>query len=181
MELQRCRWCNPRNPRYIRYHDAEWGRPVHEDALLFEQLLLEPFQAGLSWETILNKREAFRAAFDGFDPERISRYGEDRLAALMADPGIVRNRRKLEAAVINARIFLAICAEFGSFDAYLMRFTGGQTVREWDRTHSPLSDAITRDLKARGMKFIGTTTIYAYLQAVGVIDSHEPACFLFHP
>ena len=175
---QRCFWANPNNPRYIRYHDEEWARPVHEDRKLFEMLLLETFQAGLSWECVLNKRDGFRQAFDGFDPEIIARYTEEKIEALRQDPAIIRNRLKIQAAVANARVFLAIRQEWGSFDRYLWHWTEGKTFRETGLTHSPLSDALSKDLKKRGMKFVGTTVIYSLLQAVGVIWSHEKGCWL---
>ena len=140
----RCHWVSPTNTTYLRYHDEEWGRPVHDDQLLFEMLILENFQAGLTWECVLNKREAFRRAFDGFDLRKVASYSEEKLTALQADSGIIRNRLKIRAAVVS----------------------------------SPLSDAISKDLKKRGMKFVGTVIIYAYLQAVGVINSHESGCFL---
>lgn len=174
----RCPWANPKNPAYLHYHDFEWGVPVHDDHTLFEMLILEGFQAGLSWECVLNKRESFRRAFDGFQLETVAAYGGDKLEALAQDPGIIRNRLKIRAAVTNAQVFQAIQAQFGSFDRYLWQWTGGQVVREVGLASSPLSDAISKDLKKRGMKFVGTTIIYAYLQAVGVINSHEPGCFL---
>ena len=178
--LPRCRWCNVRNPRYVAYHDVEWGVPCHDDRQLFEQLMLECFQAGLSWECVLNRRDAFRAAFDQFDWERIAAYGEEKIAALMQDAGIIRNRLKIRAAVRNAAVFRSIREEFGSFDAYLASFTGGRVIREHDRTTSGLSDRISRDLHRRGLRFVGSTIIYAYLQSIGVINSHEPGCWL-HP
>ena len=174
----RCPWADPGNPVYIRYHDQEWGVPVHDDRRLFEMLVLESFQAGLSWACILNKREAFRRAFDGFDLEKVCAYGPEKVQALLEDAGIVRNRRKIQAAVQNARVFRQIQGEWGSFDAYLWHWTGGETLREVGKTSSPLSDAISKDLKGRGMSFVGTTIVYAYLQAVGVIFSHEAGCFL---
>ena len=174
----RCRWANPANPRYIRYHDEEWSVPVHDDRKLFEMLILEGFQAGLSWECVLNKQPAFRRAFDDFDWDKVAAYDDAKLAALYADPGIIRNRRKIAAAVGNAAAFAAIRQEFGSFDAYLWQWTGGKTLVESGPTTSPLSDAISKDLKKRGMKFVGSTIIYAYLQAVGVLYAHEPGCFL---
>lgn len=174
----RCGWCSPGNPVYIEYHDHEWGIPVHDDHKLFEMLILEGFQAGLSWECVLNKREAFRKAFDGFDAEVISRYDDRKLEALRNDPGIIRNRRKISAARTNAKVFLEIQQECGSFAEYLWGWTGGQVIRETGKTTSALSDAISKDLKKRGMKFVGSTIIYAYLQAVGVIFSHEPDCFM---
>lgn len=173
----RCPWANPKNPLYIRYHDEEWGVPVHDDHKLFEMLILESFQAGLSWECILNKREAFRQAFDGFDPETVCGYGGEKLEKLMQEPGIVRNKLKIKAAVNNARIFRDIQQEWRSFDLYLWHWTGGQVIYETGKVSSELSDAVSRDLKRRGMKFAGTVIIYAYLQAVGVINSHEEACF----
>jgi DNA-3-methyladenine glycosylase I len=178
-ELHRCRWVNLTNPAYVRYHDLEWGRPHYDDAYLFELLLLESFQAGLSWECILNKREAFRRAFDGFDPQKIAAYDAEKCAALMQDAGIVRNRLKIAAAVNNARIFLAIQAEWGSFSEYLWHFTGGNVLRDDSgipRATSPLSDAVSADLRARGMKFVGSTIIYSYLQAAGIVNDHERGC-----
>lgn len=174
----RCRWANPKNERYLRYHDEEWGVPVHEDGKLFEMLLLESFQAGLSWECVLNKWEHFRRAFDGFDPVNIAAYGPEKKEALAQDAGIIRNRRKIEAAVGNAKVFLEIQKEFGTFSAYLWGWTDGKTRVEQGKTHSPLSDALSADLKRRGMRFVGTTIVYSYLQAVGVLWSHEPGCFL---
>lgn len=174
----RCPWANPKNPLYIEYHDHEWGVPEHDDRRLFELLILEGFQAGLSWECILNRREGFRAAFDGFDPEKVAAYGERELAALRADGRIVRNRLKIAAAPVNARAFLEIQREYGSFGSYLWSHTGGEVIYETGLASSPLSDRISRELKRRGMKFVGSTIVYAYLQAAGVIDSHEPGCFL---
>ena len=182
MERRRCRWVNLKNPRYIRYHDEEWGRPHYDDGYLFELLVLETFQAGLSWRTVLHKRENFRAALDGFDPARVAAYDEAKLQALMADPGIIRNRKKLQAAVVNARVFLELQAQWGSFDAYLWSFTNGQVIRRTDGQHparTELSDRVSRDLKRRGMAFVGSVTIYSYLQAAGVVDDHEPECFLY--
>lgn len=174
----RCGWANPKNPLYIRYHDEEWGQLVTHDRYLFEMLILESFQAGLSWECVLNKREAFREAFDEFDLEKVCGYGEEKLEALRQNPDIIRNRLKIQAAVGNARVFRQIVEEYGSFAAYLSRFTGNQILYENDKVSSPLSDAISVDLKKRGMKFVGTTIIYSYLQAVGMIDSHEDGCYL---
>ena len=176
----RCPWANPKNEGYIRYHDEEWGLPVHDDRKLFEMLILECFQAGLSWECVLNKRDAFREAFDGFDLEKVCAYDEEKLDALQNNPGIIRNRLKIRAALTNAQIFREIQKEYGSFADYLWHWTDGKVVCESGRTSSELSDRISRDLKKRGMKFVGTTIIYAYLQAVGVIYSHEAECFLAH-
>lgn len=176
----RCRWANPKNGRYVQYHDEEWGVPVHDDQKLFEMLLLESFQAGLSWECVLNKQEAFRSAFDGFDLEKVCNFGEAKMLALQENPDIIRNRRKIRAAVGNAKVFREIQKEYGSFSDYLWHWTGGDVVYEKGLSSSPLSDAISRDLKKRGMSFVGTTIIYAYLQAVGVVYSHEEGCFLEH-
>ena len=173
----RCYWANPKNERYIRYHDEEWGVPVHDDRKLFEMLVLECFQAGLSWECVLNKRDAFREAFDGFDVEKVCDYKEEKLEALRKDPGIIRNRLKIQAAVTNAQAFREIQKENGSFSEYLWHWTEGRVIRETGKTSSELSDAISKDLKKQGMKFVGTTVVYAYLQAVGVIRSHEDECF----
>lgn len=178
----RCRWVDESDPLYVAYHDEEWGVPVHEDRKLFELLVLETFQAGLSWRTVLHKRENFRAALDGFDPARVAAYDEAKIQALMADPGIIRNRAKLRATVVNARVFLELQAQWGSFDAYLWSFTNRQVIRRTDGQHparTELSDRVSRDLKRRGMAFVGSVTIYSYLQAAGVVDDHEPECFLY--
>lgn len=177
--MKRCSWVNLNSPCYIAYHDHEWGVPEHNDRKLFEMLILECFQAGLSWLTILNKREAFRIAFDGFDPNLVAGYDLDKVEALMSDAGIVRNRRKIQAAIQNASVFLSIREEFGSFDSYLWGFTQGKVIVNKDDvlpTHSALSDRISADLKRRGMKFVGTTIIYSFLQAVGVVNDHELGC-----
>lgn len=175
---RRCFWANPKNERYIHYHDEEWGRPVHDDGKLFERLLLECFQAGLSWECVLNKREGFRRAFADFNLERVCAFTEEDVERLMQDDAIIRHRRKIEAAIGNARVFREIQQECGSFDHYLWQWTEGKIVHECGPTTSPLSDALAKDLKKRGMRFVGSTTIYSYLQSVGVIESHEPYCFL---
>ena len=175
----RCGWCNLKNPLYIEYHDHEWGVPVYDDHDLFEFLILESFQAGLSWECVLNKRDAFRQAFDNFDLNRICRYDEQKVEELMQNPGIIRNRRKILAAINNASIFQSIQAEYGSFSDYIWHFTGHETVYEIGLASSDLSDRVSKDLERRGMKFVGTTIIYAYLQAVGIINSHEKECFLY--
>ncbi len=176
----RCRWANPKNERYIRYHDEEWGVPVHDDRKLFEMLILECFQAGLSWECVLNKQEAFREAFDDFNLEKVCDYDDAKLEALRNNPGIICNRLKIQAAVTNAQVFRKIQKECGSFSAYLWHWTDGKVIYETGQTSSELSDSISKDLKKRGMKFVGTTVIYAYLQAVGAIYSHEMGCFLVH-
>ncbi|MCI5923623.1 MAG: DNA-3-methyladenine glycosylase I [Oscillospiraceae bacterium] len=176
----RCAWVNMKNPLYIHYHDNEWSVPEHRDKRLYELLILESFQAGLSWECILNKREAFREAFDEFEIDKVCAYGEDKVAELMSNPKIIRNRRKIEAAVTNSRIFKEIQKEYGSFDTYLWGFANGKTVIEpyTLRTTSPLSDTISADLKKRGMKFVGSTIIYAYLQSLGIINAHGSECDL---
>ena len=179
MEKMRCKWCNPKNPIYVKYHDEEWGVPNFDERYLFEMLVLESFQAGLSWECVLNKREAFREAFDRFDVVRVSNYDEEKVEELIKNPGIIRNKRKITAAIENAKVFREIQVEFGSFREYLKGFTGEQIRVELGKTTSPLSDAISKDLQVRGMKFVGSTIIYSYLQAVGIISSHEKYCFLY--
>lgn len=173
---KRCFWCNLNNPLYVQYHDEEWGVPTHDDREMFEFLVLEPFQAGLSWETILNKRENFRRAFDGFAPSIIKDYDETKIESLMNDKSIVRNRRKIDATIQNAAVFLEIQKEWGTFSDYIWHFTENKVVYENDKTSSPLSDLISKDLKKRGMRFVGTTIIYSYLQAVGIINSHDDEC-----
>ncbi|MCD8122616.1 MAG: DNA-3-methyladenine glycosylase I [Clostridiales bacterium] len=180
-EIQhRCSYVNLKNPLYIRYHDEEWGVPEHCDQKLYELLILESFQAGLSWECILNKRENFRVAFDGFDIDKVCAYDETKYEELLNNPGIIRNRLKISAAIHNSVIFREIQREFGSFDAYIWGFTNGRTIIEdyQTRTTSPLSDAISRDLKKRGMKFVGSTILYSYLQAIGILHAHGAECDL---
>lgn len=174
----RCFWANPKNERYIRYHDEEWGQPVYDDKKLFEMLILESFQTGLSWECVLNKREAFREAFDGFDLKKVCGYQEEQVERLMQNKEIIRNRRKITAAIKNANIFLEIQKEFGSFSDYLWHFTGHEIIYETGKTTSELSDTVSADLYKRGMRFVGSTIIYSYLQAVGIIYSHEDGCYL---
>ena len=179
MEKKRCFWVDESSPIYVKYHDEEWGVPVYDDQKLYEMFLLETFQAGLSWITVLKKREAFREAFDGFNPEKVSAYKEEKLNELMENPGIIRNRRKVEAAVKNTRIFMEIQTEFGSFSNYLWGFTDGKIIVNQDDNFSvktDLSDQISKDLKKRGMSFVGSVTIYSYLQAVGVVNDHELGC-----
>jgi DNA-3-methyladenine glycosylase I len=172
---------------YSRYHDEEWGRAVHDDRHLFEMLTLEGAQAGLSWSTILHKRAAYRRAFAGFDPGKVARFDARRRAALLQDSGIVRNRLKIDSTVSNARAFLALQKEFGSFSRYLWDWVGGKPVRNGWRTRgqvpatSELSDRISHDLKKRGFRFVGSTIIYAYLQAVGVVNDHTAGCYLYRP
>lgn len=176
--MKRCRWVNLNNPLYIAYHDSDWGIPKHSDKELFELLILEGFQAGLSWECVLNKRENFRKAFDNFDIDKISAYDKEKCQKLYADASIIRNRLKIEACIKNSIIFKQIQKEFTSFDAYIWGFTDGKTIVEDYslRTTSPLSDKISKDLKRRGMKFVGSTIIYSYLQAVGIINAHGKEC-----
>ena len=176
--LLRCGWCNTSNPLYVQYHDTEWGVAVHEEQRLFELLVLEGFQAGLSWECVLNKREAFREAFDGFDYTKVAQYDVAKMELLRECQGIIRNRLKIAAAVGNARVFMKIQEEYGSFERYMWSFTGGKTIYECDRTTSSLSDSVSKDLRRRGMRFVGTTIIYSYLQAIGVLYSHELGCYL---
>jgi DNA-3-methyladenine glycosylase I len=177
----RCDWCLG-HPLYVAYHDEEWGVPEHDDRALFEKLILDGAQAGLSWLTILKKREGYRRAFDGFDAEKIARYSECRIERLLADPGIVRNRLKVRAAVGNARAYLEILDKLGSFDRYLWQFVGGRTIRNRWQTMaelpatSPESDAMSRDLKSRGFKFVGSTICYAFMQATGMVNDHLVSC-----
>lgn len=178
LEVCRCKWCNMKNPLYVEYHDKEWGVPEHDDGKLFELLILESFQAGLSWECVLNKRAYFREAFDGFNLETVCGYGEEKIAELLQNKNLIRNRLKMNAAVNNARIFREIQKEYGSFAKYIWHFTDGEIIYESDKTSSELSDAVSKDLKKRGMKFVGTTIMYSYLQAAGIINSHEEGCFL---
>ncbi len=175
---KRCRWCNTRNPLYVAYHDSEWGVPHFDDRYLYEMLLLESFQAGLSFECILNKREGFRRAYDGFDLDRVVLYGEAKVRELLCNSEIVRNRRKIEASIKNSRVFKDITREYGSFRAYLEGFTGGRTLYETGAVKNALSDALSRDLQNRGMTFVGSVILYSYLQAIGVIVSHEEDCYL---
>ena len=177
--MQRCSWLNLNNPLYAKYHDEEWGVPVYDDHKLFEMLLLESFQAGLSWECVLNKREAFKNAFDNYNYKKIKDYNEEKQKELMNNKNIIRNKRKISATIKNAKIFMEIQKEYNSFSNYLWHFTNNKIIYETGKTTSNLSDQISKDLKKRGMKFVGTTIIYSYLQAVGIINSHEPNCFLY--
>jgi DNA-3-methyladenine glycosylase I len=181
IEPKRCPWA--KGDQYIDYHDLEWGVPLHDDRLLFEFLILEGAQAGLSWITILKKREEYRIAFDQFDPDIVAKYGKRKQQALLKNPGIVRNRLKIEAAIQNAKAFLAIQEEFGSFDKYIWDFVGGQPKQNaWKSmevvpARTPDSDAMSKDLKQRGFKFVGSTICYAYMQAVGMVNDHLVDCF----
>jgi len=182
LSVQRCFWCGD-DPLYVAYHDGEWGVPVHDDRVLFEFLILEGAQAGLSWITILRKREAYRKAFAGFDPAKVARFDAKKVARLLADPGIVRNRLKIASAVKNARAFLAVQEEFGSFDAYQWRFVEGKPVQNRFRTRegvpgrTAVSAAFSKDLQQRGFSFVGSTIIYAHMQAVGMVNDHLVSCF----
>jgi len=181
-EPVRCGWA--KGERYIQYHDEEWGVPVHDDRTLFEFLILEGAQAGLSWSTILNKRDNYRRAFDGFDPRRIAQYQPKKINALLADPGIVRNKLKIGSAIGNAKAFLRVQEEFGSFDRYIWQFVGGKPrVNPWKVRQVPArtaeSDAMSKDLKRRGFKFVGSTICYAFMQAVGMVNDHAPDCFRY--
>ena len=184
MEKHRCGWCLG-DPLYLTYHDTEWGVPLREDRKLFEFLLLETFQAGLSWITVLRKRAHFRKAFDDFDWEKIAAYKEDKIQALLSDPGIIRNRLKIRATVSNARAFIAVRAEFGSFSDYYWSFTNNQPlVNSWsDYRDAPastsLSVAMSKDLKKRGFSFVGPTVVYAFMQATGMVNDHEIGCFRY--
>jgi len=183
--MKRCGWVNPANELYVKYHDEEWGVPVHNDRKLFEMLILEGAQAGLSWETVLKKRPHYRKVFDRFDPKKVARYNAAKVADLLEDAGIIRNRMKVESAIGNAKVFLAIQKEFGSFHKYLWAFVGGEPVvnrhKNWRKIppRTELSDQISKDLKKRGMKFVGTTIMCAFLQAVGVMNDHEVGCFRY--
>ena len=182
-EPLRCPWSQGIDPAYERYHDAEWGVPVRDDRTHFEFLVLESAQAGLSWWTILRKREGYRRAFAGFDPERVARFNTRSVERLMGDAGIVRNRQKIEATIANARGFLALQEEFGSFDEYVWRFVDGRPiVNRWREQRevpatSPQSDALSKDLKSRGFKFVGSTIVYAHMQATGLVNDHLVGCF----
>ena len=186
MLMQRCTWVPTSDPLYVAYHDLEWGVPVHDDQKLFEFLILEGFQAGLSWRTILYKRDNFRRAFDDFDPLKIAVYGEEKIAGLLADAGIVRNKAKVQASITNARAFLAVKEEFGSFDAYIWQFTGGKTLRNtWTSmaevpARTPESDAMSKDLLKRGFRFVGSTICYAHMQATGMVNDHTVDCFRYN-
>ncbi len=181
--IQRCTWA--KNELAIQYHDEEWGVPVHDDRTLFEFLILEGAQAGLSWDTILKKREHYRAVFDNFDPTRVARYTQRKVTKLLADPGIIRNRLKVESAIKNAKAFLAVQKEYGSFDAYMWQFIGGSPRKNAWRSlqgmpaRTPESDAMSKDLKKRGFSFVGSTICYAFMQATGMVNDHTTDCFRY--
>ena len=175
----RCKWCNLKNPLYVEYHDNEWCLPNFDDNYLYEMLILESFQAGLSWECVLNKRENFRLAYDHFDINKVVSYDEVKIHALLNNKDIIRNKRKIVASIENSRIFQEICSEYGSFYGYLNTFIKDTILYETGKTTNDLSDAIAKDLQKRGMRFVGSVIIYSFLQAIGVIYSHDPDCYLY--
>ncbi|NRR33468.1 DNA-3-methyladenine glycosylase I [Oxalobacteraceae bacterium] len=180
MTIARCRWANTANPRYLDYHDHEWGVPCHDERKLFEMLNLEGAQAGLSWETILNKRDTYRAAFDNWDAEKIAAYDADKVASLLLDPGIVRNKLKVAAAITNAQAYLRLRAQDQTLDQLLWAYVQGTPIRNTSGERivtTPLSDRISKDLAKLGFKFVGSTIIYAYMQGIGMVDDHDVACF----
>ena len=175
----RCKWCNLKNHLYIDYHDNEWGQLNNDEHYLYEMLILESFQAGLSWECVLNKRESFRTAYEGFDIDKVCEFEDEKIKELLNNKGIIRNKLKINASINNSKIFKEISAEFNGFYNYLKTFTGENVIFESDKVTSDISDAISADLKKRGMKFVGSTIIYSYLQAVGIINSHDKDCYLY--
>lgn len=175
----RCKWCNLKNPLYIEYHDTEWCVPNFEDKYLYEMLILESFQAGLSWECVLNKRESFRKAYDNFDLDKVISYDENKINELLSNKDIIRNKLKINASIKNSKLFKAIVDEYGSFYNYLRTFTNDKTIYETDKITNDLSDAISKDLQNRGMTFVGSVIIYSYLQAIGVIYSHDKNCIMY--
>ena len=179
MRKLRCSWCNLENPKYIEYHDNEWCKLNVCDDYLYEMLILESFQAGLSWECVLNKREAFRTAYDGFNIEKVCKYDEEKVLELQSNKDIIRNKLKINASISNSIIFKEIVDEYGSFEMFLRQFWNGQIIYEIGKTTNELSDMISTNLKRRGMKFVGSTIIYSYLQAVGIIYSHDEKCFMY--
>lgn len=180
--MKRCFWVDENSEIYVKYHDEEWGVPKYDDRELFELLVLESFQAGLAWITVLRKREAFRAAFDNFDVIKVSKYDEKKIAELLSNKGIIRSRGKIAAAVNNAKIYIEIQKEYGSFSNYIWGFTDNKVIRNTSEqipVSTPLSDRISKDLKKRGMKYVGTVIIYSYLQAIGVVNDHQKDCFKY--
>ena len=178
MSKKRCKWVGA-NELYLKYHDEEWGEPTHDDQEIFEMLVLESFQSGLSWLTILKKRDNFRKAFDNFDYEKIADYDDEKIEELLSDEGIIRNKLKINAAINNAKIFMEIQEEFGSFDEYIWDFTDGEIIKAEYKTESDLSKKISKDLKKRGMKFVGPKIIYSFLESIGIINNHEKKCFKY--
>ena len=177
--MNRCKWCNLKNPKYIEYHDNEWCKLNLDDKYLFEMLILESFQAGLSWKCILNKRESFKECYDNFDLDKVCNYDENKINELINNKNIIRNKLKIRASINNAKIFRNIINEYGTFHNYLKQFTDDKIIYEIDKTTNELSDKISNDLIKRGMKFVGSTIIYSYLQAIGIIYSHDKDCFLY--
>ncbi len=180
--MKRCSWVDENSQIYKDYHDNEWGVPKYDDRELFELLILEGFQAGLSWLTVLKKREAFRKAFDNFDVKKVAKYDENKIAELLQNEKIIRSRSKINSAILNAQIFIQIQKEFGSFSKYIWSFTEGKIIKNKDdkfKVSTPLSDAVSKDLKKRGMKYVGTVIIYSYLQSIGIVNDHETTCFRY--
>ena len=177
--MNRCNWVNLKNEEYVKYHDEEWGVALYDDKKLYELLILESFQAGLSWECILNKREAFKKSYDDFDIDKVINYDENKIEELLLNKDIIRNKLKIKASINNSKIFKNIQKEYGSFSNYIWGFTNNTIIYEYNKTSSELSDKISNDLKRRGMSFVGSTIIYSYLQAIGIINSHEKECFKF--
>ena len=180
--MKRCKWVNEKSQIYIKYHDEEWGVPKYNDRDLFELLVLESFQAGLSWLTVLKKREAFQKAYDNFDVNKVALYSDEKIDELLNNPNIIRSKSKIVASINNAKIFIQIQKEFGSFSNYIWSFTAGKIIKNTTDNlpvSTPLSDKISKDLKRRGMKYTGTVIIYSYLQAIGIVNDHEKACFKY--
>ena len=180
--MKRCKWVNEKSELYKKYHDEEWGTPKYDDKELFELLILESFQAGLSWLTVLKKREAFRKAYDNFDVTKVANYTDDKIDELLQNPDIIRSKNKIAASINNAKIFIQIQNEFGSFSKYIWAFSDNKIVKNITDNipvSTPLSDAVSKDLKKRGMKYVGTVIIYSYLQAIGIVDDHEKDCFRY--
>lgn len=178
-QKSRCKWCNIKNVKYIEYHDNEWCQPNFDDRYLYEMLILESFQAGLSWECVLNKRESFRTAYDNFDLQKVCSYDSEKINELLNNKDIIRNKLKINASISNSKIFKTIINEYGSFYNYLRAFWIDEIIYETEKTTNDLSDSISKDLRSRGMKFVGSTIIYSYLQAIGIIYSHSKECYLY--
>ncbi len=182
--MKRCFWVDEKSEIYVKYHDEEWGEPKYNDRDLFELLILESFQAGLSWITVLKKREAFRIAYDNFDVEKVAKYNEDKVNELLNNQNIIRSKNKILSSINNAKIFIKIQKEYGSFSNYIWGFTNNKIIKNTQNyipVSTPLSDKISKDLKSRGMKYVGTVIIYSYLQAIGIVNDHEKSCFKYKP
>ncbi len=177
--MKRCSWCNLSNPKYVKYHDNEWGILNTQDKYLYEMLILESFQAGLSWECVLNKRESFKEAYDDFNIDKVSKYDDKKIEELINNKKIIRNRLKIKASINNSKIFKDIVNEYGTFYDYLKTYTKGKIIYENDKTTNDISDQISKDLTSRGMRFVGSVIIYSYLQAIGIINSHQDCCFMY--